>query len=56
MWKLVVGAVVGCVILLVIGCIIAVALCRQRAKAQENTLKLTARMSGLEESEVCTNS
>jgi len=55
-WKLIVGAVVGCVTLIVIGLVVAVVCCRQRARSQEATMKLTARMSGLEETEPLTPS
>ncbi len=45
------GIVAGIIILAIAGVLIAY-FWRQRARATENTLKLTARMSGLEESEV----
>lgn len=49
---MVVGCVIGGIVLIGIIAVFFVFFWRQRARAQENTLKLTARMSGLEESEV----
>ncbi len=50
-WKVIAGTVVSCVVLAMTAIIIAYYV-HQRARAKENTIKLTARMSGLEESEV----
>ena len=48
----VLGCVIGGIVVVLVLLVVVFYLWRQRARARENTLKLTARMSGLEESEV----
>ena len=50
---LIVGVVLGIVALITIAIIVVVCAYKQRSKLEENKLRLTARMSGLDESEVC---
>ncbi|XP_064646613.1 epidermal growth factor receptor-like isoform X2 [Lineus longissimus] len=48
--NIVIGASVACILIVIIGIIIIAYWCRQRMLAKENMLKLTARMSGYDES------
>jgi hypothetical protein len=50
--NIIIGASVACILIVIIGIIIIAYWCRQRMLAKENMLKLTARMSGYDESVV----